>query len=201
MSESKNIRILFFDLGGVLFQIDHSMAIKKISHKTHFKPEEIASILNSEGKIIEYELGWISTEAFFNHQKDIFHFSGSWEELQKIWCDIFKPIHKNLQIVRQLSKRYQISVLSNTCEVHVQYLESHSDIFSVFHNKIYSFRVGYMKPRREIFEFALKQSDAKASECLLIDDTMGHIEEAQRLGFHAVHVLPGQKADLSLLLT
>lgn len=189
--ELNGVRVLFFDLGGVLFKIDHSRALKRVAEKSKLNTRELASMLKSDGKIIEYELGWISTKDFFLHLKDLLVFSGAWTELNEIWCDIFEPIQTNLDLVCELSQSFTLCVISNTCESHVQYLESNFNIFSLFHKKIYSFREGYMKPRREIFETALSQANVKASECLFIDDTAAHVEAAKELGFRAINLSPG----------
>ena len=50
-----------------------------------------------------------------------------------------------------------------------------------------SARVGAAKPDRRIFEFAVGLVGATMSECLFVDDSLGHVDAARALGFRVHH--------------
>jgi HAD superfamily hydrolase (TIGR01509 family) len=59
--------------------------------------------------------------------------------------------------------------------------------------------VGKRKPNAEAFETVLNQHGLVASETLFIDDSIQHIEGAQKLGLQTIHLVNRDIVDLNLL--
>jgi glucose-1-phosphatase len=183
---------IFCDLGGVLFLVDHQPALKKIAEASPLNPNEIQQRLWNDGSVIRYQIGEIDTATFLAGQCDLFQFRGSAETLGKIWSHIFQPCWKNLEILEHLSNTHRIHALSNTCPLHITALTQLHPIFTRFQTVTYSFQIGFMKPRTEIFLAALAQAKTEAAHSLFIDDTPQHLAAADTLAFQTLHCPPGE---------
>jgi 2-haloacid dehalogenase len=70
--------------------------------------------------------------------------------------------------------------------------------FDLFDDMVISGEVKMIKPEPEIFHLALQKFGKSASECIYIDDSLANVQQAQKMGFNAIHFQsPEQlKADL-----
>jgi putative hydrolase of the HAD superfamily len=67
---------------------------------------------------------------------------------------------------------------------------------AVFFDKIYlSHRVGMRKPSPEIFEKIITENNLQAVETLFIDDSIQHIEGAQKVGIQTIHLSEGMTIE------
>ena len=60
----------------------------------------------------------------------------------------------------------------------------------IFEKQYLSFEIGMRKPDKEIFELVLNENKLFASETLFIDDSIQHIEGAEKTGIAAYHLQP-----------
>lgn len=63
---------------------------------------------------------------------------------------------------------------------------------------IISADVALDKPGEEIFQYALKCAGVAAQNTVFVDDTLGNIETALRLGMQAIHYKPGMLIEAKL---
>ncbi|MDD5260270.1 MAG: HAD family phosphatase [Methylacidiphilales bacterium] len=193
------ISTIFFDLGKVLIDYDFNIAFKRIAERSPLDLEHLESRAYSDYPLIDdYESGRISTPDFFAAMKKHLEFGGTIEELERIWCDVFTPIPDHILYARQLSEYYPLALISNTSDAHIRFVEAAYDFFPVFQKRIYSYQVGCMKPRPEIYQFALQEMNADKVEALFIDDREDNIEGAAKLGWQTIHLRPD--VDLRLAL-
>jgi FMN phosphatase YigB (HAD superfamily) len=184
------IESIFFDIGNVLLAFDWGKAARAIGSRSAIPPEQILHRL-SESRIDEYERGLITTEEFFTDLGTKLRFDGTVDELAFAASDIFFPLEENLELVRKLSGRYRLGIVSNINRAHVEFLESRHDFFSLFEARIYSCAVGSRKPEARIFERALQAFHASPATCLFIDDLEQNVAAARKLGWNAIRALPG----------
>ena len=60
------------------------------------------------------------------------------------------------------------------------------DFVEKFDGVVLSFKEGYAKPEKEIYEILLNRYDLNPSECVFIDDTKENVEAAINLGFKGI---------------
>jgi putative hydrolase of the HAD superfamily len=84
------------------------------------------------------------------------------------------------------AQRQPFYFLSNMPEPYAARLER-NDFMRWFHDGIFSARVHYNKPEREIFELAARQFDAQPAELIFLDDHEPNVAMARALGWHAIH--------------
>jgi putative hydrolase of the HAD superfamily len=83
---------------------------------------------------------------------------------------------------------YELILLSNTNELHIEYIKQHfnfyEDFKTCFDQFYLSHEIQLRKPEKEIFDFVLSQNNLKPNECLFIDDTKENTDTAKNMGFH-----------------
>ena len=73
--------------------------------------------------ITSYEKGQISSVDFYKKIINILSLKNlSFEKFSFIWNDIFSPIKETIELINSLSKNYELAILSNTNQLHFDYL-------------------------------------------------------------------------------
>ena len=90
------------------------------------------------------------------------------------------------ELVEALAERdLELGVLSNTCEVHTSDAIEGFDVFRHFRHRIYSYRVGAVKPDAAIFRAAHEAAGCEPEQCFFTDDRPEFVAAARRAGFEA----------------
>ena len=197
------IKTLIFDFGNVFINLDIEGAAKYAFETLEIDTfsEEI-SAFNSL-----YEQGLISTEEFIEFYAENFP-NLSDDELIYTWNYMLKHFPKErLEFIKALkaSAKYKLILLSNTNELHINWIKESVSFFEDFKNCFDAFylshEINLRKPNADIFEFVLKENKLKAEECLFIDDNKDNIETANALNFKTWHINPETEDVCSLFET
>ncbi|WP_299255041.1 HAD family phosphatase [uncultured Lacinutrix sp.] len=180
------IKTIIFDFGDVFINLDKEGAMTNALEL--FEMEELSEDLIAINAL--YEQGLLSTDEFIDFYRENFP-KLSKQEIIEAWnfiiCD-FPP--KRLAFIEQLAKdkKYNLILLSNTNELHIDCIKEHIsfyDDFKAAFNKFYlSHEIMLRKPNADIFEFVLKENKLKPEDCLFIDDTLENTEAAAKLGIN-----------------
>ncbi len=179
------IKAIIFDLGNVLVDFDHRIAAGRISKFTDKSPEEIFNLFFDSELTGLFEEGGISPQDFFLRVKEMVNLKLSYEEFLPIWNEIFFLSETNRAVyglVKDLSKNYKVSLLSNINILHFEYLKSKFSVFGVFANIIASHEVGLKKPNPLIYKKTIEALGVLPSEAFYTDDRPELVESAKGLG-------------------
>ena len=180
------IRAFLFDIGNVLLKFDFSVAMKKtLSLSEVHDPVEAVSQVDRIK--LGYEDGQIDRAAFLRGVFDVLRFRGTEEQFVAAWEDIFTPNEAMVALVEKLYGRYPLYLLSNTNDIHRDYIFRRYDYFRRFTAGTYSYEVKASKPGKEIYGLAQKQLGIEPTTTFFIDDLLPNIETARSLGFHSHH--------------
>jgi len=97
-------------------------------------------------------------------------------------------------LLKRLSERYPLYMLSNTSSLHVEVFEpmfresAGVSIHEVFTKIYYSHEIGWHKPDHEAWEFVIRDAGIKPEETLFLDDSIHNVKASQELGFQAIHI-------------
>jgi len=200
------INAIIFDLGGVIINLDIAATIAAFNKLSAQPFEAIYTQLQQTPVFDLFDKGLITEQEFFNGLKEAMGAEPDDASMLEAWNAMLLdfPLHR-LELLQQLKSKYRLFLLSNTNETHIrkfeaQLLESrgYRNLEPFFEKVYYSCRMGMRKPDAEIFEHVLKENRLVAEETLFIDDTIHHVEGAQKTGIRA-HLLPKDK-DVSLLI-
>ena len=194
------IKTIIFDFGNVFINLDIEGAIQYTFNE--FKIDSLSEEMIAFNSF--YEQGFISTEEFIEFYTENFP-DISEEKLKIIWNFILKdfPQHR-LDFLKQLkaNSKYKLILLSNTNELHIDWVKKHVPFFNEFKNcfdKFYlSHEINLRKPNQDIFDFVISENKLKANECLFIDDNADNCQTAKSLGIETWHINP-ETEDVSNL--
>jgi putative hydrolase of the HAD superfamily len=195
MTKNKYEAILC-DLGNVLINFDHKIAVKKILHLTPENEHDIYQFFFDSSLTKDYEEGKISSIEFFKKVKSLLKLDMEYIEFLPIWNDIFfeKPLNKKIQsFLTAIKGKYKLVMISNINEAHYEFLKKKMPIFGEFDKLILSYEIGFRKPAKEIYDAALKSVNTAPSKAFYVDDRADLIEAASRFGIEGM-MMDGERA-------
>ncbi len=187
-------RALLLDIGNVLLRFDlgpwHRRAA--IGSRAGVDP---ATDKELETLKCDYESGRIDRVDFLATARKRLDYSGSDAELIEAWCDIFEENRPMTDLVRAMQGRMPMHLLSNTNDLHLQFIRERFPVFALLPEGVYSHEAGSMKPEARIFERAVAQLGLDPATTVYVDDLAPNIATAESLGFRCVHYHPDRHAD------
>lgn len=193
-----NIRNIIFDLGGVILNINYKLATEALAKlsargtKVEFSQKEQSALFDS------YEKGEISSAEFRQKLRQTYLIEGTDEQIDEAWNAMLLDFpQERIDLLLALGSKYRLFLLSNTNDIHMQGFngivsESFSipNLDSLFEKVYYSHLIGMRKPDAVVFETILQQNRLQPEETLFIDDSIQHIESAQKTGIKTLHLTP-----------
>ena len=191
MIDLNGIKNIFFDLGGVLINLDKESCLNEFQKLGVQKIEEQIGHSFKSGLFLRLEEGTITPAEFRNKIRQMTKKQVTDEEIDYAWNSFLLDISPSkLELLPELRKHYRVFMLSNTNKIHFDYMKSHN--FSVkkglsindYFEKCYlSYELHLSKPDKAIFEAVIDDSGVLPQESLFLDDNRQNIETAQLLGF------------------
>lgn len=186
--------VLLCDIGNVLVHFDFSRAAERFAKHSPLSTHEVLRTLDPlKGPL---ESGQLAGESFVQRGMEMIQFSGTDEEFRRIWCDIFSSNAPMEQTLASVNQRVPMHLLSNTSDLHKEFLLAEFPIFRHFTSGVYSYSARSMKPDAEIFRIAIEQLDLDPGQTFYIDDLLPNIETAQQLGFQTFHYCDDRHSEL-----
>lgn len=198
-----DIKAIITDLGGVLIDVDkertctgfakHS-ALSLAQIRKHFSPTVM------KGHEIELGTGKISPKRFYELVSRDLRLKGlNFNAFDKIFAGRFTRKEGTLTIVKKLSRKYPVALLSNTNEMHYPYWSKVlGGDMNLFKELILSFQVGLMKPDKEMFLAAAERLKVKPEQCVFIDDVQEYVEAARKAGMRGIRFTSAAQLETDL---
>lgn len=180
------IRSILFDLGNVLVPFDIQRGYQQLSQASGLPQEEVAVRIRESGLYEVYESGQIETDSFLDEFTKVLGYRSSLEEFREVWNSIFFPhTVTSEELVVDLKARYRLVLLSNTNDLHFNWLRERYPILNHFDAYTLSYQVGAMKPSERIYAAAVENAQCKPEECFFTDDIEKYVEAARSFGIDA----------------
>jgi FMN phosphatase YigB (HAD superfamily) len=192
------IKGVIFDFGGVISDFDIGRFLEGLLRHTRGTEEEVRSTVYLSDLGFRYESGAIGSSEFFREIADVCSLDLCEEDFIPIFTDIFTPIESTCRLIKSLSGRYRLGLLSNTNEWHFEHHIRKTEVFPLFDAVTLSFRVKTMKPAEAIYRRALSDLGLAAGECAYIDDLEENVAGAERLGIRGIRYTGPEALLLSL---
>ncbi len=193
------MKYIVTDMGGVLIDLYWEFYAGKMLGRT-YSLEELQKLWITSRATRDFETGKISFDEFATAIVSEFKVKLTPEEIKKNFCSITGPPKpKFLELFSELKKSFNLSILSNTNQPHVQYLKSKYNLFEIFDNLFFSHEIGLIKPFPEIFTYVINALQAKPGDILFFDDSSLNVNAAAKLGIKSFLVSSPQEIyDISL---
>jgi len=192
----QKIQTIIFDLGGVIINLKTEQQWINEDLLPNFQPDALHKLQESDF-FRDYETGKIDSIAFVQQLKQIANNNTVSDiEIKNYWNGILKdiPFHR-FEILKKLKERYQLILLSNTNEIHLNEIYNYmqhkfgDDVLTPnFHHCYYSQEIGLRKPNRAIYEYVLENEMLRPENCLFLDDKTENLIEPKNLGILTHHV-------------
>lgn len=177
------IKLIAFDFGGVLYTWDKSKLLHDLSQELKTKP---GSVDNAWGKYISlFEKGKITEKQFWTRFLKFLNLKHSHSRLSKIVLNQFKPIRKNITLLKKLKKNYPVALLSNHTDW-LDALEKKYHFKKWFDLLIISKEQHCSKPEPAIFKLLIKKSKLKPKEIVFIDDYIDYQKAVEKAGLNFI---------------
>lgn len=197
----KNIKNILFDFGGVIVSLNKQNAIDRFKEIGLTNIEDYLNEFRQSGIFLALEEGKLSKEEFYVEFNKLAGKDISPADIDSGWMAFLVDIPEyKYQLLKDLRKKYNVYLLSNTNPVIMAWAESEDfsptkePITAFFDKCYYSFKIGAAKPDKAIFEEVIKDSGMNPEETLFLDDGQANLDIAEKFGFKTY--LANQDEDL-----
>ena len=183
-------KIIVFDLGKVIFDYDLDIAARALCPHS-LKASSFNSVIDfmtkNEKILSDYEKGIISSIEFYKHIVNLLGLQNiSFEKFSHIINDIFTPNEDIIEFISSLSQKYELAILSNTNQIHFDYLyDKYKDVFLCFKKMHLSYLMNTRKPEKEIYEQVISLHNTSAENIFFTDDNDENVYSAMICGIKA----------------
>lgn len=188
------IKNIFFDFGGVLFDLLTDRAIERFGQIGLPDASQRLDKYQQRGIFAELETGAIPMETFQEKLEDLCGKKLNLNDIVWAWMGYVGNVdERKMRYMLQLKERgYHIFLLSNINPYIMKW--AHSEDFCSLHlpidafvEKMYlSYEVGVLKPERRFFEHVLNDTHVVPQETIFVDDGPKNIVIAQSLGLQTL---------------
>ena len=187
---SNVIRLIIFDLGNVVFEVNNQNVFKYWAHVTSLPEEFFADHRVPDMIFHQFERGELTPEEFHRVLITSKIVDLSFEDFSKGWNAIYgeayPEVHNALQ---KLSDKVFLVALTNTNELHCKvWMRKYAETLKYFDRLFISSQLGFRKPEARAFKYVLEECKVKPQETLFFDDVIENITKANDLGIHAGQV-------------
>ena len=154
------IKTFIFDLGNVLVSFNHNKIVERLQYVCRQSSDEIFAQAISSKLVQDYNLGKISSAEFFDSVNRGLELEMNFADFSRIWNCTFapEPIIPE-RIIKKLSDSCRLLVLSDTNEIHFDFIKEIFPILDNFDDFVLSHKVGAVKPSEEIFRRVIERAE------------------------------------------
>jgi glucose-1-phosphatase len=190
------IKNIIFDLGNVIINIDFDLTYQAFEKLSSENLDLVYQKFNELKLWERYETGEMSNQTFIDTLRTELKLRASDEEIIQAWNALLLDVPiKRVELMKKLSKKYRLFILSNTSELHIidvnRILHEQTgfkDLKDLVEHAFYSYEMGLRKPNPDIYMEVLEDCSAFAGDTLFLDDNLDNILSAQAVGMHCIHV-------------
>lgn len=183
------IRAICLDFGNVLVPFDYNRLWQGLSRHSSLSEEEMAQRFRESDLPILYESGKMSSQSFHREMSSLFKITLPYEGFCDAWSSIFdRDSTVDLSFLSSLARGYVLVLVSNTNDIHFDFMQQQYPVLRAFHHFALSYQVGVTKPGKDIYTAALNMAHVDAKEAFYADDIETYVDAALDLGFRAAQV-------------
>ncbi|MDR1474179.1 MAG: HAD family phosphatase [Endomicrobium sp.] len=183
-----SIKVIVFDLGNVIFKFDLMKFIKAyVQRIPDHKITDFNKLIATYSEFAySYEKGNISSLDFYDILAKRTQYNGTYNEFVLHWNNIFEPIPETIELITELARSYKLAILSNTNELHFDYLKGrYPEVFVLFNDFFLSYKVHLRKPEDKIYQHLIRHYNILPSGIFFTDDIEENIKAAKKIGINS----------------
>ena len=182
------IKAIYLDLGKVIIDYDQTIPLESLKKLSDLPLNEIKQILvEKDDTMLRFDRGELSRIEFYKTMCRHLRLDVSRDEFEELWNSLFLTdplVSENLLL--NLKSRYRLLMLSNTNEIHFEFIWGKFEIVHHIEDRILSFELGCLKPDASIYRKAIDRAGVLPGEILFFDDKLENVEAARKAGIQAI---------------
>lgn len=196
----EGIKNLIIDLGGVIINLTRNRCIEAFEQLgvTNIR-ENVVNNYQHKDLFMQLELGQVTADEFREGIRRLTRQPLTDAEIDAAWIAMLGdvPAYK-LRLLLELRKKYEVVLLSNTNEIHWEWIRQTAfttggrKVSDYFASVYLSYELHRVKPDADIFEYVLNDASFRPEETLLIDDASPNCRTAEAMGMRAYAAQPGE---------
>ncbi len=177
-------KVLLFDLGGVLVENNGSAELTAML-PFPIEAEQLWHRWLASPAVRQFERGEISPEAFASAFVDEWRIKLEPSAFIAAFATWPKRVFAGAEdLLRRLKGQHHLACLSNTNAIHWKRFPA---LHALFDSCFLSHEMGFVKPDRGAFEYALARLDARPEDVYFFDDLLLNVNAAREIGINAFH--------------
>jgi epoxide hydrolase-like predicted phosphatase len=181
------IKVVFFDLGGVIVRTEFQAPRQQLADRLGMDYEDLSKLVFDSDSGLKASMGEIAADVHW--ASIIQRLKRPSSELSLIREEFFAGdiIDRTLvEYIRSLRGKYKTGLISNAWSDLRDFVvrEKFDDAFD---KMIISAEVGAVKPEPKIFQMALEHFGVKPKEAVFVDDFYINIEGCEKVGIKGIH--------------
>ena len=195
---SGEIRVLLFDVGGVLVQLA-GIDVMRAWLGNGISAEELWCLWLRSEAVRRFETGRADAVEFSNEVTREFGLSIEPERFLEAFDGWPLGLYPGTtDLLAQIPPSYRRALLSNTNALHWPRIHGDMALGALFDAHFVSHLTGFIKPDRDAFEHVVETLDCRPAEVLFLDDNRLNVEAAAEIGMRAVRVQGPTEAHRAL---
>lgn len=192
-------KIPLLDLGNVVVKVDFTPFLGWLAEKSGSgMPEKYRSLLSSS-LFFDFEFGNIGRSEFSRRVGSLYGIQLDAGELEERFCAIFPGLVEGMEeAIEKLSAEGPLYCLTNTNEIHLEYIRRAYPIMERFTRVFASHEIHRRKPYPGIFRDVANELAVEPARLLFFDDVEANVQGAVRAGLEA-HLFEGVEGFLARL--
>jgi putative hydrolase of the HAD superfamily len=184
-------KIPLLDLGNVILQVDFGPFLEWLVQKAGPANESRARSFLSSSLCFEFEFGSVNRQEFTRRLGELYGARISVAEVEEMFCAIFPgPVEGMKEAVEERAAAGPIYALSNTNEIHLEWVRRHYPVVEKFTKLYASHEIHMRKPYPGIYRAVADDIGVAPEELVFFDDVAANVQGAIRAGLEA-HLFTG----------
>jgi glucose-1-phosphatase len=183
-----DIRVLLFDVGGVLVQLA-GVEVMLDWLGNGISADDLWRMWLQSAPVRQFETGKIDASEFAVRVTSEFGLSVEPQRFLDAFVGWPTGLYPGtLEMLARIPRSYRRAILSNSNALHWPRVLNDMQLGSVFDSHFASHLTGRIKPDADAYEHVVKSLDCSPGHVLFLDDNLLNVEAAQRFGMQAIQV-------------
>ncbi len=189
------IKAVAFDVGNVLLRLHYDQMVESLAATGGGNVDALGETMQQllrdydeqASLYAEFELGGILAPEFIRRFSELTGLAIAPDAFQDPWNELFTENAGIKGIVTRLAEKLPLVLLSNTNPLHADRFLVDFEVMRHFKHRVFSYRVGAMKPDERIYRAALSELDLQPPQLFFVEDREMNIAGAQAVGIKTFH--------------
>lgn len=174
------IKFFYFDLGRVV--VDNEASVANLASFLGVPASAIEVFFQQHGE--KACKGHLSSKEYLALFERVLGVRSGAQDFAQLWGKFLVPITETHQLIKELSRKISLGVISDIEPGVFQETVRHGGIPDIpWAVVVESHRLGYLKPDRHVYEYAQKKSGVLPEDIFYTDDKPTYVEVAKTLGW------------------